>query len=1065
MDSTEYRLNQIEEENRRVDKQNQDIMEQIRQLDKQHYTECVEIRQEIKKVENKVEKLKRAVIIEVPDDTAVKNWDEKKREFDALANDWEGRLTNNGFIIEKIDKKYYLYLTHILRFIELNNQRDLPTPCKIIDNPDSRKTHWTRPNIMDKFSIRIEQLKCSTLSSDLISNMSKIQYFKKPIETSDSRNKIFLVELDSEQKAEKDVIGCFMFNFKGMKITFESFIEKIEDMVYNKKFKEITIEKMEEIDKKILIPCHIEWDNSHINFLHESKRLFLDNDVQKHFKTLEDRIKHFEKINKKMMEDSKILQFPFEEAHAYNKWFMLSGTMDSQVTNFCDRVKSLVEKENITTSEDDMLNTLLGGRSSHEITFKGVVSTLKSFLGFYVGVYYTNFSFEKLIEPDLFSILLTSNLGIPVKLYGSNSKVENGGRGNLGLTVAKKFDGILMIMQSLVTHVVKNLFINAPLLKVVNTNIDDIYKIRKPYYKKNVQQTTNGALGGTAVDNEVSPHPETLRKCYLQFRERILHSETTKCRDIQKLIFLGLAAEGNGFRDSTYKGMRWGQNINTFIKYTQYQLKEGEESRVKKNPYLFMKKILSQHLAKFEDENLCVGIDALVGHLAHKKAHLDSVFIPFYLKTSILFHDTAALILRNEKNEDAIEYLKFRQKDLNDFSNGYKWMEERQVSFVDKMGEKHFGESVFSAQMLDLLREVFTDYNKEVLHLTQEESIRIANNYSTAGLRRMANDTLSDRKIHENVRNMLRKTVLLHSKKIHYNIYDRTNHFLGSRAMRCAREEGFMDDNLNTEANHESLQPYIRTDDSDFPVFDEKSHETLLEKLTPDIISLIKEVESIWDFEEGNILFLFKFKLDNLEENIKNENLDYVHIDFRAPKNKEIEMREDDWTLFDALLVILSSMRENRPDRYKVYQELLKEYVSETEVLEFIKDDPNWNSRQKLMKKYKLTKDCMEEDDSDDSISDNRKTVKAQKRVREEDNNVDNILKIGDKIIRHGYAGRVKYIEEDDEHKKIYTIEYPDADPKAKPRLEDITHDNLLRLLKNKIIVIDNDDSKRRKRN
>jgi hypothetical protein len=290
--------------------------------------------------------------------------------------------------------------------------------------------------------------------------------------------------------------------------------------------------------------------------------------------------------------------------------------------------------------------------------------------------------------------------------------------------------------------------------------------------------------------------------------------------------------------------------------------------------------------------------------------------------------------------------------------------------------------------------------------------------------------------------------------------------------MRCAREEGFMDDNLNTEANRESLQPYIRTDDSDFPVVDEKLHEklheTLLEKLTPNIISLIKEVESIWDIEEGNILFLFKFKLDNLEENIKNENLDYVQTDFRAPKNKEIEMREDDWTLFDALLVILSSMKENRPDRYKVYQELLKEYVSEAEVSKFIEDDPNWKSREKLMKKYKLPKDCMEEDDSsdsDDSISDNKKTVKAQKRLREEDNNVDNIFKIGDKIIKNSYAGRVKNIEDDDEDKKIYTLEYQDADPKAKPRIEEITHDKLLWKFQNKKIVIDNDDSKRRRRN
>lgn len=1100
MDHTEQRFQQIEGRVLYLDKKITELQEKV----KEKFD--VQIK-EYKTLEHKLERLKRAVIIEVHDDIK-KDLVEKQKELDTIADLWPSELRYTHFmpserrqihfIIVKIEEKYFLFLTHILRLLELNLKLELPHKFKIIDNHDSRKSMWaTSERIQKKFNIRIEQILDTTKQifysskqtldtskqnldnkikllldtskqiSDTyikqISELSKIQYFKKPTETSDIRKKVFLVELDSKDKDEKDVIGCPMFRFNEKNIiTFDNFLKEIEDEVYVRKFQQYSPEKMDEIDGKIPIPKNIIWDiNDDYNYLHESKELFLEGEVYNFYGKLKKRIEHFEKINQ-AIEDSRLLKYPFQEANAYNKWFELSSTMRYQIDYFLNKVKLLAEKE--LTADKQMLEKLVGERSCHEITLIGVVKTLKSFLGFYIGVYYTNFPHEKMLEPDLFSILLTSNLRYPVGNFGNNSSGKEDGRGNLNQTVAKKFSGILMFLEVLVTNVVKDRFRNKELETVVKNNIKDVLIKRAKYYKTNsIHDKKNGALGGTAVDNEISPSALELEDCFLRFREKLLKSNKATSRDIQKLLFLGLANEKNGFRKSSYEGMIWGGNVNTFNKYTQYQLKEGDEPKVEKNPYLFIKKVLTDWLEKSPNEKYFVGIDALAGHLKHKKAHLDSAFISFYTETSILFHDTAALILRIKQDTEASNYLKLRQTNLNDFSSAYKWMEDRKINFVDRMGEKHFGEPIFSANVLDLLREIFMDYNKEVKEKSDEESLNVASNYTIRGLRRMSIEFLSDKKLSPNVRSMLCKTVLLHTEKTHYNIYDRTNHFLGSKALRRAREAGFLNDTLNTLANHESLQPYKRPEtnniDIDVDACVDNSHEVLM-KLKSHIINLIKEVESIWDNEGKDVLFLMKFKIDNIEENIMKEILEYEQIDYRAPNNREIDLIEDDWELYDFLLIILCNMKEENPDRYNIYQELLQEYISKEDIEDHIDNHPEWKRRRKLMEKYFKSKKSENSMDVDDDVDDTVATAtkkfnyKSSKRPREEE---VNLVEIGQKVNRHGLSGCVTHIEVVDEE-KMYTVEYP-VIGSSKCDREDITHDDLQILLENNKIEIVSGDS------
>ena len=1092
MDPTEQRFQQIEGRVLYLDKQLTEFKKFVQENIQEKLQEKLSIQiKESKNLENKLERLKKAVIIEVHDDIK-KDLGEKQKEFETIADFWPNELRHTHFIIVKIDHKYFLFLTHILRLLELKLKLELPDKFRIIDNPNSRKSLWAASErIQNKFNIRIEQItkqisdtyekksdtyiekisdtyekfsdtyeKISDTYIKKISDMSKIQYFKKPTETSDIRKKVFLVELDSKDKDEKDVIGCPMFRFNGKIITFDNFLKEIEDEVYVRKFQQCSPEKMDEIDGKI--PKAIVWDvNDDYNYLHESKKLFLEGEVYNFYGKLTKRIDHFEKINR-AIEDSRSLKYPFQEANAYNQWFELSPTMRFQIDYYLNKVKLLAEKE--FTEDKQMLEKLVGERSCHEITLIGVVKTLKSFLGFYIGVYYTNFPHEKMLEPDLFSILLTSNLRYPAGIFGNNSSGKEDGRGNLNQTVAKKFSGILMFLEVLVTNVVKDRFRNKVLETVVKNNIKDVLKKREKYFKTNsIHDKKNGALGGTAVDNGISPPALELEDCFFRFREKLLKSNKATSRDTQKLLFLGLANEKNGFRKSFCEGMKWGGNVNTFNKYTQYQLKVGDEPKVKKNPYLFIKKVLTDCLEKSPNEKYFVGIDALAGNLKYKKAHLDSAFIPFYTKTSILFHDTAALILRNELDTEACNYLKLRKINLNDFLGAYKWMEDRKINFVDRMGEKHFGEPIFRVNVLALLREVFMDYNKEVKGKSDEESLNVASNYTIRGLRRMSIDFLSDKKISPNVRSMLCKTVHLHTEKTHYNIYDRTNHFLGSKTLRRAREAGFLNDNLNTLANHESLQPYKRPEttdiDIDYDAFVDNSHEVLM-KLKGHIINLIKEVESIWDNEGKDVLLLMKFKIDNIEENIMKEILEYEQIDYRAPKNKEIELIEDDWELYDFLLIILCSMKEDKPDRYKIYQELLQEYISEEDIVDHIGNHPEWECRRKLMEKYIKSKNSMDvDDDVDDTVATATKKInyKSSKRPREEE---VNLVEIGQKVIKNGLRGCVTHIEVVDEE-KMYTVEYPViGSSKCDP--EYITHDDLRTLLQNNRIEIDSGNSKRR---
>jgi len=309
MDPTEQRFQQIEGKVLYLDKQLTEFKKFVKENIQEKIQEKLSIQiKESKNLENKLERLKKAVIIEVHDDLK-KDLGEKQKEFETIADFWPNELRHTHFIIVKIDQKYFLFLTHILRLLELKLKLELPDKFRIIDNPNSRKSLWaTSERIQNKFNIRIEQILDTSkqisdtyekISDTYIKKMSKIQYFKKPIEKLDIRRKVFLVELDSKDKDEKDVIGCPMFRFNGKIITFDNFLKEIEDEVYVRKFQQCSPEKMDEIEGKIPIPKHIIWDVSDdYNYLHASTELFLEGEVYNFYGKLTKRIEHFEKINR-----------------------------------------------------------------------------------------------------------------------------------------------------------------------------------------------------------------------------------------------------------------------------------------------------------------------------------------------------------------------------------------------------------------------------------------------------------------------------------------------------------------------------------------------------------------------------------------------------------------------------------------------------------------------------------------------------------------------------------------------------------------------------------------------
>ncbi len=154
-------------------------------------------------------------------------------------------------------------------------------------------------------------------------------------------------------------------------------------------------------------------------------------------------------------------------------------------------------------------------------------------------------------------------------------------------------------------------------------------------------------------------------------------------------------------------------------------------------------------------------------------------------------------------------------------------------------------------------------------------------------------------------------------------------------------------------------------------------------------------------------------------------------------------------------------MKEENPDRYKIYQELLQEYISKEDIEDHIDNHPEWKRRRKLMEKYFKTKKSENSMDVDDDVDDTVATAtkkinyKSSKRPREEE---VNLVEIGQKVNRHGLSGCVTHIEVVDEE-KMYTVEYPVIGSSKCDRREDITHDDLQILLENNKIEIVSGDS------
>ena len=816
--------------------------------------------------------------------------------------------TNDNFSLPIIqnDYGYFVFLTHILTHIELRSGKEIPIKWNILDtNPRPNNSYWyTKSKLLTEMSVQ----KFSNITELAVLNNLGIN--KKNI----NKKHIFLVKLVNDKTYPIQLV-CQqpLVKIKDDKVvTISEYVKLVEDKIFGSS---IPMCDEEYTTSTLYIPKgEIVWNKMLAD--NEGRQLWKSMTFSEgYIPILKSRINSVKEFINALEVLAKNKQLDFSnilsKKNSYAFWIEKSTLLSTQIDYFWSEVLRLAELEDFQSQFT--FERFIGKCSRNINTLTCHKSNLQVVLGFYVGVYYTYG--ETKVEPDLYSIFLSPNFPLFLELCLSYCCCE---RNNKNSTNVKRVMSCLTIYSGFFVH---RFYSHFPYIR---ETIDYLTKLRNKIFR-DIKAEKRKVQGYPAVTSEKAPSMKELQEVANTLRYKLIYQESLTEDEIKQILFFSFASRCYAFRPFHYLGMQWGTNIATLDSFTHYKTKEKD---VEKDSLLWAKKFVTDYLKNNKDDKWCVAFNQLNGHIRHKRSAQTSVFLQFYHSMSLIISDVACRILLSRGNvthrerKQLEDYLDNRRKNFHDNSLS---------NIVDIMCKYYSGEHLFGEPIAKNNRKLTSLYRKA---LSGDTSM-----YTLRQLRHMTMEYLSSVGLSEKARNLLCKTWFLHSLQTNLTVYDQSNSFMSSTAMKHALDIGFTNREIINKANQEAEGVLLVSGNLE---------------IDSSIQKIIQQNCQVWDVH-NEVLLLFEISLCEDETDVETAEVDCRVIE-SYPSDVEYDCDFDTWLLIDVLKVILCQLRlDSEFEKVTNYLKSIKHILTEVDLDEYEKL-PEWKERVNLIELMQKTK-------------------------------------------------------------------------------------------------------------
>lgn len=826
------------------------------------------------------------------------------------------------------DKKtYFVLASHILTFIEVMTGRKIPTKWNLTDNPRCNNTPWYRDkNFQNKFNVEIRDDTTYALLNTF--NIKMISTYRK---------KVVLIKLDTQPTYSPELV-CKNPNFRlGLKqpitVSFSDFIECLKEQFFASKA--LTMVDYSQEVVRFVPKSRIMWENP----VPDKERMQWVQLHPKNSQLLQTRINHFNESISKLKDltvEKKLNDLPVDKKTSFHDWVAVSGLMKEQMDYLWNTCLELADKSDFQSKT--AFSLLLGSATTNKNTLTSYKQNLQVILGFFVACYFTYVEIK--YEPDILSLFLCENFTFFLQLCLNYGKSE---RGNKEATAEKRVA---------VCNVLYLGFLHKQYPDIATRQRISIHPIWQRLWRE-VRRQRRIASGLTSVDSGKAMTHDHLKAVADTLHHKLVFDVDVSLEQIQQALFYAFAVRMYAFRAYHYLGMQWGTNLNTLDKYTKYTTTNRDEQ---KDPLLFAKKFCDTYLKKNPEERFCVGFNQLSGHIAHKRSAHTAVFLEFYYNMSTVLQDASCrwlLVecfdkLKSRQIADLHDYLKYRRDNFEDSKKALLFFSSitRTTSPVDLLSTLSPGKEVFApatkkgeAYLLRLYRKAIPS---DKYPTYKEMNIR--------HLRRATIEYASKMGISDKTREVLCRTVYLHNITTNTEVYDQTNRFFSSPALKTLLDGGKATPALISQANQEAVGFEVVED-----LFD-------LVNISRTLNELINEVSPLWDYEPTQdclVLYDLTTEVDisDIEELADLDDYDHLcTLKETYPEVSDPDTLAKTWLLKDLVIVALCQLTsEGNGDRVNYYLSNLSDWITVKELKDYERSQL-WTIRQEVLSEMPSSK-------------------------------------------------------------------------------------------------------------